>query len=254
MRTYTTAQNTGLRTTQCDATAVHTAPDGTRAYVLLDGIGSTEEVREWTRTAARRLARAASRRADSEAGLRHIYDSYAAEPNRQDPYMWRYMPSAAAVVAVLAPDQRLKVAWAGDCRAYLLVRGITRRLTEDHNMRRVLPPTPRFPSGGSRNEITSYLGSGRTDDETMSRYGHPAIEAVTIQLDGPCRLLLASDGAYEPHQDAGHDLFAEVDEDLSTGIALRFVDAAIETAVRASLAEGPHPYADNATVLLADIG
>lgn len=255
MRNYATAQNIGLCDTQCDATAIRTAPDGTRAYVLLDGIGSSETVREWTRAAARRLARAASRRADAEAGLRRVYDGYAAEPDRQDPYMRRYLPSAAAVVAVLAPGKPLQIAWAGDCRAYLLVRGVARRLTEDHNMRRVFPPTATWPDGGNRNVITSCLGGADDDERLRGELGHPVIEAVTVPLDGPCRLLLASDGAYEPHVDAGHDLYAEVDEDLSTGIAQDFVDLAVETAVRASREEDPsRPYADNATVLLADIG
>lgn len=259
MRPYATAQSIGLRDTQCDATAIHTAPDGTRAYVLLDGIGSSEDVREWTRTAARRVARAASRRANAEAGLRRIYDDYAADPDRQDPYMRHYLPSAAAVVTVLAPGQPLQVAWAGDCRAYLFVRGITRRLTDDHNMRRVHPPTAKLPDGGNRNIITSYLGGADDDEELRREFGHPAIEAVTVPLNGPCRLLLASDGAYEPHEDAGHDLFTELDDDPLTDVAQKFVDLAVETSLRATAAAGQgamtsRPYADNATVLLADLG
>jgi serine/threonine protein phosphatase PrpC len=253
VRPYATAQNTGTTGIQCDATAVHTTA-GARAYVLLDGIGTSQDIRTWTLTAARRVARAASRRADAEAGLRHIYDDYASDPNRQDPYTRRYLPCAAAIVAVVAAGQPLKVAWAGDCRAYLLVRGVTRRLTQDHNKRRVYPPTATYPYGGNRNVITSYLGSADDDDERMRKCGHRAIEAVTVPLDGPSRLLLASDGAYEPHEDAGHDLHAELDDDALTDVVRGFVDLAVETSLRLSTGNDlDGRYADNATALLADL-
>lgn len=244
MRTYATAQLIGDRTHQCDATAVHTSPTGARAYVLLDGIGSTTEIRDWTRTAARKLARAAARRGDAEAGLRAVYERYAAEPDRQGP--WAHMPSAAAVVAVTAPGRPLTVAWCGDSRAYLLADGTVQRLTADHNLRRVWPPRD-GRRGGNRNSITSYLGNTETDQEVKNRYNHPAIETATVPLDEDARLLLASDGAYEPHEDAGHQLakflIGDVDE-----LAVPFVETAVATA-RAV----PDPHADNATALIADL-
>ncbi|MFJ5890331.1 mucin-2 [Streptomyces californicus] len=250
-RNWSTAQALGLRNVQCDDTAVHTAPDGARAFVLLDGIGDTDTVRTWTRTAARRLARAASRRADAEAGLRHVYEGYATHPDRQDRHRRRYMPGAAAVVAVTAPGRPLTVAWCGDSRAYLLTRGIVRCLTDDHNLHRVYPPSATYPQGGSRDAITSYLGSVADDDARRASHRHPAIEAVTVPLDGkPCRLLLASDGAYQPHQDAGHDLYAELDDDPRAATLQAFVDLAVATSTAASPED---PYADNATALLADL-
>lgn len=244
MRTYATAQLIGDRTAQCDATAVYTSPDGARAYVLLDGIGSTDEVRAWTRNAARRLARAAARRGDAEAGLRAVYARYAADPARQGP--WAREPDACALVAVTAPGKPLTVAWCGDVRAYLLVGESVERLTEDHNLRRVYPPTD-MHGGGNRNIVTSCLGNSETDQEVKDRYGHPAIESVTRAV-GKCRLLLASDGAYEPHEDAGHDLadFLTIGELSETAEA--FVDTAVATARAVA-----DPYADNATVLIADL-
>ncbi|MFK0047759.1 PP2C family protein-serine/threonine phosphatase [Streptomyces sp. NPDC090741] len=251
MRTYAAVQNIGGRSAQCDATAVRTAPSGARAFVLLDGIGSSEKVRDWTRRAAVRLARAAAHRGDAEAGLRAVYAGYAADPDRQDPYLRRYMPSAAAVVAVAAPGKPLSVAWAGDSRAYLLRGGIAARLTEDHNLRRVYPPTA-SRGGGNRNVITSCLGSPHTDQELRDAYNHPAIETVTVEVTQGSRLLLASDGAYEPHEDTGHDLFAELDDDPLTGAVRGFVDLAVETS-RAHLPSHEHRYVDNATALLADL-
>lgn len=239
MRTYATAQLIGDRSHQCDATAVYTAPSGARAYVLLDGIGSTDEVRAWTREAARRLARAAARRGDAEAGLRAVYDRYAADPARQGP--WAREPDACALVAVTAPGKPLTVAWCGDVRAYLLAGATVERLTQDHNLRRVWSPR------GNRNVVTSFLGNSDTDQEVKNRYGHPAVESVT-RAAGKYRLLLASDGAYEPHEDAGHDLadFLTVGELAETAEA--FVDTAVATARAVA-----DPYADNATVLIADL-
>lgn len=235
MRTYATAHLIGDRTHQCDATATATAPSGARAYVLLDGIGSSDEVRAWTRQAARRLARTAARHADAEAGLRAVYERYAADPDRQDPW-GPELPSAAAVVAVTAPGRPLTLAWCGDARAYILVRGTVQRLTADHNLRRV------FPAFGNRNVITSYLGSIDTAQECKDRYGHPAIETVTRGAEN-CRLLLASDGAYEPLEDSLRNLADYLVGDPREA-ARDFVTSAIEHASK---------HADNATVLVADL-
>ncbi|MET8609759.1 PP2C family protein-serine/threonine phosphatase [Streptomyces misionensis] len=250
MRSYATAQNTGGRGIQCDAAAVRTTPDGIRAYVVLDGIGTSEVIRDWTRRVAARLASRAARRGDAETALRSLYEEYAADPDRQDPYERRYMPSAAAVVAVTAPGRPLTVAWAGDSRAYLLRRGIAHRLTDDHNLRRVYPPTATHPDGGSRNVITSYLGAAATDKECLAANGHPAIETATRPLVDGDRLVLLTDGAYEPHEEAGHDLFVELDDDDLTGTARRFVDLAVETS-RKNRPGDEHRYVDNATALIA---
>ncbi|MEU6934905.1 hypothetical protein AB0A05_38125 [Streptomyces sp. NPDC046374] len=67
---YATAQRIGDRDIQCAATAVCTAPDGTRAYALLDGVGDARAVRSWTGNAARRPACAAARHGDAHADLR----------------------------------------------------------------------------------------------------------------------------------------------------------------------------------------
>src|SRR5690606_31234203 len=243
MRTYATAQLIGDRTHQCDATAVSTAPSGARAYVLLDGIGSSDEVRDWTRDAARRLARAAARRGDAEAGLRAVYDRYAAEPDRQGP--WGIGADACAVVAVTAPGMPLTVAWCGDARAYAIRGGSVDRLTNDHNLRRVCPPSDGMP-GGNRNIITSCLGATESDEQLMGEVGHPAIETAVCHAD-TFRLLLASDGAYEPHEDAGHHLADQL-IGMPGEAARHFVDTAVATARAVA-----NPHADNATVLIADI-
>lgn len=233
MRTHATAQLIGSRSHQCDATATYTH-QGVRAFALLDGIGSSDEIRDWTRTAARRLARAAARCGDAEAGLRAVYNRYAAEPDRQDPF--NRLPSACAVVAVTTPG-KLTVAWCGDARAYVLTSsGTLLRLTEDHNLRRVFPPH------GNRNRVTSWLGSELTDERVKSEVGHPAIETA-IRHPVRERLLLASDGAYEPLEDNGCRL-SDYLTGTPTEAARDFTDSAIAFAGE---------YADNATVLIADL-
>ncbi|MEX3099542.1 MULTISPECIES: PP2C family serine/threonine-protein phosphatase [unclassified Streptomyces] len=234
MRTYATAQQIGDRTHQCDATAYAKHSSGAEAYVILDGIGSTDEVRDWTLSAADRLAQTAARLGDAEAGLRAEYERYAAEPARSEPWASDDLPHAAAVVAVTAPEHPLTVAWCGDSRAYLLTGGTIRCLTNDHNLRRTL--------GGNRNLLTSCLGASETDQEVENLHGHPAIESTTCD-GGDSRLLLASDGAYEPLEDSCCDLAAFLTG--APGEAARgFVEAAIERC-------GPH--ADNATALIADL-
>ncbi|MEU0275552.1 mucin-2 [Streptomyces sp. NPDC006307] len=240
MRNYATAQLIGGREEQCDATAVYTTPAGARAYVLLDGIGSQAYVREWTRAAARRLARTAARLHDAEAGLRAEYDRYAKEPDREGP--WGFGPKAAAVVAVTAPGLPLTVAWCGDSRAYVLVRGTARRLTTDHNLRRVYPPCDMYPEGGNRHKITSCLGATANDARVMAEYKHPAIETVTVPVEN-CRLLLASDGAYEPIEDN--------DADVATYLVGDPTEAARDLVETAVAWGGARP--DNATALVADL-
>jgi serine/threonine protein phosphatase PrpC len=234
MRTHATAQLIGDRSHQCDATATYTH-NGVRAYVLLDGIGSTDEIRDWTRTAARRLARTVAVRGDAEAGLRAVYDRYAAEPDRQDPF--NRLPSACAVVAVHATGKALTVAWCGDVRAYVLTAdGALLRLTEDHNLRRVWPPH------GNRNRVTSWLGSELSDERVKSEVGHPAIESA-VRHPVRERLLLASDGAYEPLEDGCRNL-ADYLVGTPAEAARDFTESAIAHAGE---------YADNATVLIADL-
>ncbi|MCZ0210704.1 hypothetical protein OZK63_35505 [Streptomyces sp. UMAF16] len=233
---YATAQRPGDRALQCDATAVFTAPDGTRAYVLLDGVGDTPAVRSWTHAAALRLARAAAEHADAEAGLRAEYGRYAADPARTAGHD---VPCAAAVVAVHVPGGLFSVAWSGDARAYLLLDGHLRLLTEDHNARRAC-------DGGDRNLITACLGEARSDEETERLWGHPAIEYLRGPVR-PCWLLLASDGAYEPHEDTGHDLAGYL-----TGTPRTAAEGLVDDAVRRAHAL-PDSYADNATALVARI-
>ncbi|MFE5512091.1 hypothetical protein ACFQ9J_15965 [Streptomyces sp. NPDC056529] len=173
VKAHGVARRLGDRVFQCDATAVCTMPGGTRAYALPDGVGDTPAVRAWTRTAARRLARAAAGHGDAEAGLRTECERYAANPARHD------LPAVVAVVAVHVPGGLFTVAWSGDARAYLLLDGLgpLRQITKDHNARRACDGL------GDRNLITACLGGIRDDEETEQHWGRPTIEYMI----GPAR-------------------------------------------------------------------
>lgn len=136
---------------------------GRRAYALLDGIGGDQDIQSWTRTAARRLARAAAR-AGALDGLREIHAARAAEL-AEEGWRARDMPMAVAVVAVAEPGKPLEVAWCGDARAYVLPPsgGQIQRLTTDHNMRQVLLDLGHEPRPYARNRVTSYLGDTSPD-------------------------------------------------------------------------------------------
>ncbi|MEY9840697.1 mucin-2 [Streptacidiphilus sp. EB103A] len=235
MRSYATALHIGDREYQCDATAVHTAPDGTRAHVLLDGIGDRESVRAWTRATARRLARSAARCGDGEKALRRLHAALAGGP-----------VGAAAVVAVTAPGRPLALAWCGDSRAYLLgTDGTLVALTRDHNLRRAF-------TGGNRHRITSYLGSPRDETATVNTYGHPAIETATAPATG--RLALLTDGGYEPHEDTGEPgRLASLLTGTPATAARALTHRAVADSRAQSRARRETPFADNATALVADL-
>lgn len=240
MTTYATATHIGGRSHQCDATAVRTNPTrGTRAYAVLDGIGSSDSVQAFTRSAAARLARSASLHGDAETALRKLQVRIAAEPERAD--TWNDLPSAAAIVAVYRPDRVVTIAWAGDCRAYHLTDAGAVCLSRDHNLRRTVEEHG-LPAGFSnRNVITSYLGGPADDAEAQKAGGHPAVEAAEMTSHG--RLLLASDGAYEPLEDSGVSLAS-----YATGTPKQAARRLVTSAVSRS-----GGTSDNATCLIVDL-
>ncbi|MFJ6251847.1 MULTISPECIES: hypothetical protein [unclassified Streptomyces] len=113
-------------------------------------------------------------------------------------------------------------------------------MSEDHSARRI------YDGHGDRNLITACLGGTHDDEETEQHWGHPAIEYM-IRPARPGWLLLASDGAYEPHEDIDHDL-----GDYLTGDPREAAEFLVDDAVRRACAQGD-PYADNATALIARI-
>lgn len=238
-RPYATFQHIGSRSHQCDATAVDTCAQR-RAYVLLDGIGSDDAVREWTRERARSLASVAVQAVDVEAAVRRFHGAIArTRYHLSASGWWGDMPCAVAVVAVETPDRDLHVVWCGDARAYLYVyaAGGARLLTVDHNVRQERLDAGLVPGRYDRNRVTSCLG-----EDTDS----PQIGSVTVPLDPGARLLLASDGAYEPIEDAGRHISSFLYAAPPAVCAEVLVTTAIDLA--------DSDAADNASALVADLG
>ncbi|MFD5610466.1 PP2C family protein-serine/threonine phosphatase [Kitasatospora sp. NPDC127060] len=231
MPTYATAQHIGSRSHQCDATATRSTGDGGRAFVLLDGIGSSDAVRAWTRAQARRLADLTARSLQPHEAITQVQDEITAQAGWQDE-----APGACAVVAVTGPDQLLRVAWIGDCRAYLLSPdGHLQRLTTDHNVRGEIEA-----AGGktvwpwARNIVTRCVGHGDAGTALEPEW-------TAVHDRSGTRLLLASDGCYEPIEDAARDLGAELAGLDPAGCA--------EHLVRLALSLGG---TDNATCMVVD--
>ncbi|MEZ0090027.1 PP2C family serine/threonine-protein phosphatase [Streptacidiphilus sp. EB129] len=234
MRTYATAQQIGTRSHQCDATATRCTADGGRAFVLLDGIGSDAAVRDWTREITQRLAVLTARTLQPHEAIERVQDEITQEPG------WdRMVPGACAVVAVTGPDKLLRVAWIGDCRAYLLhPDGHLKLLTADHNQRAEYEAAGQPAPVWSRNIVTRCIGHPKGGDAM-------APEWTGVHDRSGARLLLASDGLYEPILDSCLDLAAD----------LALYDAPAEAAkhlVATAIAVG-NTHQDNATCLVADL-
>ncbi|MGW1840680.1 PP2C family protein-serine/threonine phosphatase [Streptomyces sp. NPDC002067] len=227
-------QATGDRAYQCDVPAARISGP-VRAYAVLDGIGDSPSVKRWARLQALRLVNLGAAHADAETALRAAHAEAAAEPGRDD----HDLPAAVAVLAVHVPG-RLSVSWCGDSRAYYLPDGAdeAQLLTRDHNLRQHLLDQGQSPSSivpAARHTVLSCLGDPHPD---------PEIGATAISQPRG-RLLLASDGAYEPITDACVDLATLMSEQPAERAARRIVRIAI-----ASAAAG---RADNATAVVADV-
>ncbi|MER8099415.1 hypothetical protein [Kitasatospora sp. NPDC094016] len=249
----TASQHIGSRTHQADATAHHHDPDtGRRVWVLLDGIGDRVHTAAWVGTTALALARLAARRGDPGAAIRQIRPVlHADRATLGHPEDWP--ADAAAIVAVLTPTGTLDIAWAGDCRAYLADGGRARLLTTDHNKAARQRREGGEPEPDAHDYLTSSLcfSTGRVDSVTVQFPLHSRDAS-------PRRLLLASDGAYLPHEHAG--TLPPPSPDGShrhgPGIKTPVLTGAPETVARhlTDLAVKADPNgADNATAVVIDL-
>ncbi|MEV7885229.1 PP2C family protein-serine/threonine phosphatase [Streptomyces sp. NPDC002817] len=234
MITYATAQDIGDRPAQCDATAVATE-SGARAWVLLDGIGTTPEVQAWTHEKARVLARVAAVTRSPEAAI-----AAARTVSQSDGYEDEYRPpDAVAVIAVCTADGRLRVGWAGDARAYWMpTGGALEKLTADHNeaeARRARGETNIPPN--DRHLITASL---RRYDGEEAEIG----TARPLRAQGG-RLLLVSDGTYAPFEDNGIDMSVPLAQTTPRGAASALVRTAVSFTGKRR---------DNATAMVVQFG
>ncbi|WP_309317424.1 protein phosphatase 2C domain-containing protein [Streptomyces salinarius] len=240
---HATAQQQGGRSHQCDATAVTAAHGGVVAFAVLDGIGSSPEVARFTRQAAHRLTRAAVRTHSAEAAVRQVSHEIDVERfhGAEDG------PAACALVVLVVPGEPLRLAWRGDVRAYVIRDGQVEQLTRDHNRRRVNQDKGRPVGEYDRNTVTSCLGDVNSADAIERFCGHDAIETATVDPE-ELRLVLATDGAYEPIEDLGRSVGKYL-----TGFPAQAAAALTATAVMDARITRRPQHVDNASVMVVDL-
>ncbi|MDX2849259.1 protein phosphatase 2C domain-containing protein [Streptomyces sp. PA03-3a] len=231
------AQAIGTRDLQCDAHAVHRDRDSGRwAYVVLDGIGDEDDVRDHVRTWAPALAREAARSGDPADAIAHIRARIEAQQRSR---RWHYMdPGAVAVDAVHHHDDPvLQLAWSGDARAYRFSRtGVLHQLTKDHNYAQELLDASRTPRKWDHNSVTANLEYGAI--------GHLQVHADLVR-----QLILCSDGVYHPLETHEPGLLEAVAE-----LALDAKDSAASLVTEALAAGQRHgEKCDNATALVVTL-
>lgn len=178
-------QAVGTRDLQCDTYAVHHDRNtGRWAFVVLDGIGDEDDIKDHVRTWAPALAKAAARSGEPISAISHIRTQILTRLGRR----WNHMdPGAAAVVAVHHPTSPLlRLAWSGDARAYRFSDfGNLMPLTKDHNWAQELRDAGRTPKAWDHNSLMACLEDGDI-----------GYEEVLVEM--VAKLVLCSDGVHHP--------------------------------------------------------
>lgn len=126
--THGIATNQGGRDANADAAAVHRYGSGdATAAVVVDGTGDDPDVIAMVGVAAEVIARTAARTTPL-AGI------MAATAMTSDPAYLEPIPDGVAVCVVVAPDSDTRIAWVGDCRAYIWDGATLHRVTDDHTV------------------------------------------------------------------------------------------------------------------------
>lgn len=231
MTTSRTSITTGLATRagtagrSGDAAAVHALADQTTAAAVVDGIGHSERVAAAAALLAEVSARIAARRGPL-AGLLTATELVADPGVADEPE-----PDAVAVVAAWdAGDDRVRVAWVGDCRAYAWESDQLRPLTVDHNL------AEQLAACGYQGEITRHAAQWvRTSVATA------AVATVAEAWTCAPLVVLTSDGVHD-----------QVPHDVMESLARTHRDdpQALADALTAAAVAGTDGERDDATALV----
>ncbi|MFF8769030.1 PP2C family protein-serine/threonine phosphatase [Kitasatospora sp. NPDC015120] len=238
------AQSRGLRREQCDALAVHRdRASGVWAFVVCDGIGDDEEVAGFVRHFAPLLARSAASTGSPGDAIRLGRDAVPGWMASTD----SWVAGTTAVVVTWHPTWTgLRVGWAGDSRAYAISpTGLGELLTTDHNLAQRKRSRNQPVGPNDHHNLLADLRYGEIGERTVSRG----------RVD---RILLCSDGAYQPLEEAGGRLAGGFGAYPATVLDLypaksaagALVSDAVERARVASLRVYGEEHADNATALV----
>ncbi|MBB4949558.1 serine/threonine protein phosphatase PrpC [Kitasatospora gansuensis] len=238
------AQSRGLRNEQCDAFAVHrNRASGVWAFVVCDGIGDDEEVAEFVQHFAPFLARSAAATGTPGHAIRLGRD---AVPGWMES-TGSWVAGTTAVVVTWHPTWTgLRVGWAGDSRAYAISpTGLGELLTTDHNL-------------AQRKRSRNQPVGPHDHHNLLSDLGYGEIGELTVSRDRVDRLLLCSDGAYQPMEETGGRLAGGfgaypatvLDQYPAKSAAGVLVSDAVERARTISRRGPGDEHADNATALV----
>lgn len=211
----------GDREHQCDAVHTDTAPDGTVAVALIDGIGDTPDTARKATVLAEVAACVGARRGPL-AGLlaaAEVVSSGTADPTR---------PNAVGAVAVTYPDGQTVIAHCGDVRAHTW-NGTTAGLhTTDHTLYELLAShtTDRrlfeLLVGMDHNGSVHDLG-----DAVRTTLARATVGSITTGTTRDPLVILTSDGVHKRMSDTDIALFAEHTPDPQT-LAGLLVSAALQ--------------------------
>ncbi|MEU4801206.1 hypothetical protein [Actinosynnema sp. NPDC023587] len=236
--TVTIGISTGIgdRAHQCDATATATAPDGTVAVALIDGIGDTPEVADTAGLLARVAARVGCRRG-ALAGLlaaAELVSSGTADLT---------VPNAIGVLAVVYPDGQTVVGHCGDARAHSWNGHTLDIHTVDHTLAQLVREH-------SERGAWRRVGLGGLEDgvrTTLARATVGSIATTTLTA-GDHTVILTSDGVHRALGDDAEEHVAAIAQlhPLPRELADRLTRAALNTST-------PRGTRDNATAAVLRI-
>jgi serine/threonine protein phosphatase PrpC len=230
--TYASAMDQGPRSHQADATGAHYyRPTGRYAWCVADGIGDDYDPADAAHRSAPLAAHVATIRGAAagilaaRADLNHFYEG-APRGQSGDCVMVTACEMSESV------GGGFDVAWAGDCRAYVLQDGALVQVTEDH--------TEGQEMRGWEDPYWSTIASGYDHIVTRSVAGDQPIASarITGSVD---MLMLCSDGVSKV-----------LDADALTPLLRRMVFGGLRARARAIAAEARKAGSrDNIAVLLA---
>ncbi|GAA1308184.1 PP2C family serine/threonine-protein phosphatase [Saccharothrix xinjiangensis] len=238
--TVATASDIGGRSHQCDATATHTAGDGTTAVALIDGIGSDTDTAHTAGLLAEVAARVGARRGALPGLLAaaELVSSGTADQSR---------PNAVGALAVTYPDGNTVVAHCGDVRAHSWNGHTIGLHTTDHTLfellashthdRRLFELLVNLDTAGTVREL---------DDAVRTTLARATVASITTSTTHDPLVVLTSDGIHKRLSTDDIALFIDQNPDPDT-LARLLVSAALQ---------GPEPAHefDNATAAVIHIG
>jgi PPM family protein phosphatase len=188
--TTAVASRQGTRAYYSDAPVVHRLPHSeVVAAAIVDGIGSSAEVAEFAQLAAQVAARVGARKTARLGVL-------AAAELVEAPGGTDIEPDGVAVLAVLAPDGVVSVAWTGDSRAYAWRDGELVQLTGDMTIGTYL-----------RSNGFPLPDDAPHDNWLATSLGRSSVATVHHIRSETDLLVLTSDGV---HKQTAHERMAEI--------------------------------------------